>query len=205
LLEQSDEQSVIRGLREGSRGAWTALYNGYSADVWRHVARLLGRDATAVADVVQEVFLAAAKSAKKFDPERGTLWNWLTGIAQHQVAAYWRQSNKVSRLRRLMEEGALEISHLLDSAKPLDGMTEAIDLADLVRAVLSQLPADYAALLSAKYIDDRNLEELADQFGGIASSGSVEAIKSKLARARREFRTKFEQFEQLDREPSSAK
>jgi RNA polymerase sigma-70 factor (ECF subfamily) len=205
LLEQSDEQSVIRGLREGSRGAWTALYNGYSADVWRHVARLLGRDATAIADVVQEVFLAAAKSAKKFDPERGTLWNWLTGIAQHQVAAYWRQSNKVARLRRLMEDGALEISHLLDSAKPLEGMTEAVDLADLVRAVLSQLPAEYAALLSAKYIDDRNLEELADQFGGRSSSSSVEAIKSKLARARREFRTKFEQFEQLDREPSSAK
>lgn len=201
MLEQSDQQSVICGLRDGNRGAWTALYNGYSADVWRHVARLLGRDAAAIADVVQDVFLAAAKSARQFDPERGTLWSWLTGIAQHQIAAHWRQVGKVARLRKLIEDEAIEISHLLDAAKPLDGVTDAVDLADLVRVVLSQLPADYAALLTAKYVDDQSLEELAGQFGGPVSS--VEAIKSRLARARREFRTKFEQFEQLDREPST--
>ncbi|MDB5388720.1 MAG: rpoE 3 [Planctomycetaceae bacterium] len=192
---------MICGLRDGNRGAWTALYNGYSADVWRHVARLLGRDAAAIADVVQDVFLAAAKSARQFDPERGTLWSWLTGIAQHQIAAHWRQVGKVARLRKLIEDEAIEISHLLDAAKPLDGVTDAVDLADLVRVVLSQLPADYAALLTAKYVDDQSLEELAGQFGGPVSS--VEAIKSRLARARREFRTKFEQFEQLDREPST--
>jgi RNA polymerase sigma factor (sigma-70 family) len=192
LLEQSDQQSVIRGLREGSRGAWTALYNGYSADVWRYVARLLGKDTVAIADVVQDVFLSAAKSARQFDPARGTLWSWLTGIAQHLVAAHWRQVAKVARLRCLVEEGAVEISHLIDAAKPLDGTTEAIDLADLVRSVLSQLSADYATLLTSKYMDDLSLEELAQQFGG--PTASVEAIKSKLARARREFRAKFEQF-----------
>lgn len=193
---------MIRGLRDGSRGAWTALYQGYSADIWRHVARLLGRDVAAVSDVVQDVFLAAARSARQFDPERGTLWNWLTGIAHHQVAAYWRQTSRLSRLRKLIEEGTIEITPLLDSTRQLDGTTDAVDVADLVRAVLARLPADYAALLSAKYIDDQNLAELAKQFGGEA--GSVEAIKSKLARARREFRVKFEQFEKLDREPTNA-
>jgi predicted DNA-binding protein YlxM (UPF0122 family) len=57
---------------------------------------------------------------------------------------------------------------------------------------LSQLSADYATLLTSKYMDDLSLEELAQQFGG--PTASVEAIKSKLARARREFRAKFEQF-----------
>jgi RNA polymerase sigma-70 factor (ECF subfamily) len=72
-------------------------------------------------------------------------------------------------------------------------MPEA-DLADFVRAVLAELSADYAALLTAKYLDDRTLADLAGEFGG-----SVEATKSKLARARREFRAKFE-F--LSKEPS---
>ncbi|HND55545.1 MAG TPA: hypothetical protein PLV92_24190, partial [Pirellulaceae bacterium] len=44
-----------------------------------------------------------------------------------------------------------------------------------------------AALLTAKYLDDRSLEQLVGLFGG-----TVEALKSKLARARREFREAFE-------------
>lgn len=184
-------------MREGSRGAWTALYNGYNVDLWRHVARLLGKDPAGIADIVQEVFLAAARSAKNFDPDRGTLWNWLTGIAHFQVAAYWRQISKANRLKQLVEEGAFEISHYLDASKSNETTTQSVDLADVVRSVLAQIPADYAALLTAKYIDDQSLDALAHQVGG---GISVEAIKSKLARARREFRSKFEQIENRDHE-----
>ena len=60
------------------------------------------------------------------------------------------------------------------------------ELADLIRGVLSELSTEFAALLTAKYLDDRSLEEMSQQFGS-----SVDAIKSKLARARREFRLKF--------------
>ena len=103
LLSEQDQLVVVRGLRNGDRDAWTALYDGYSEDVWRYVARLLGADATAVADVVQEVFLAAARSARGFNPERGTLWNWLSGIAHHQVATYWRQGARLARLHQALQ------------------------------------------------------------------------------------------------------
>ena len=66
--------------------------------------------------------------------------------------------------------------------------------AELVRATLADLPADYAALLTEKYLDDRELAELS-----VRTGTSVEAVKSKLARARREFRAKFER---LTREPT---
>ena len=68
------------------------------------------------------------------------------------------------------------------------------ELAELVRGVLFDLSADYATLLTAKYLDEQSLDDLAGRFGS-----SVEAIKSKLARARREFR---EKFESLTREPT---
>ncbi len=60
-------------------------------------------------------------------------------------------------------------------------------MADLVRRVLAELSSDYAVLLTSKYLDDRSLEDLAAEFGS-----SIEATKSKLARARREFRAAFE-------------
>lgn len=195
MLEESEQQSVICGLRVGNRSAWTALYNGYSVDIWRHVARLIGKDPVAIADVVQEVFLAAARSARNFDPALGSLWNWLTGIAQHHVAAYWKQAGQVSRLRSLCEAGAVEVSHLLEPPLSIAGTVDAIDMTDLVRSILSQIPADYAALLTAKYMDDQSLVQIAARSGD--EGMSLDALKSKLARARREFRTRFEQLERV--------
>jgi RNA polymerase sigma-70 factor (ECF subfamily) len=196
LLAETEQAAIAAGLRQGERSAWTRLYEGYSLDVWRYVARLVGSDAAAVADVVQEVFLAAAGSARQFDAERGSLWAWLTGIAHRQVAAYWRQASRQSRLRSLVEAKALEVQHLLDAAQEVQWLEQRLDCADLVRAVLAELPPDYAALLAAKYLDERSLEDIALETGS-----SAEAIKSKLARARREFRQKYET---LTRAPASA-
>ena len=194
MLTDIDQSAVIRGLRSGDRHAWTMLYDTYSVAVWRFVARLIGGDAAAVADVVQEVFLAAAGSAAKFDAERGTLYSWLMGIAQHQVAAHWRQASRAARLKQLAISEVGPLRQWLDSEQPLDDLLLRRELADLVRGVLAELSPDYAALLTAKYLDDRTVEEMSDELGG-----SSDAIKSKLARARREFRNRFEQ---LMREPS---
>ena len=185
MLDEHDHSTVICGLQHGHREAWAALYDGYSADVWRYVARLVGPEVTDVADVVQETFLAAARSARSFDSGRGSLWSWLTGIAHHNVSLYWRQINKAARLQKLAEAHAGELHRWLDGSEA-DGIpSEQSELAELVRGVLAELPSDYAALLTAKYLDERSLDELSQQWGH-----SVEALKSKLARARREFRRK---------------
>jgi RNA polymerase sigma-70 factor (ECF subfamily) len=186
LLDEHEQLAVIRRLREGSRDAWARLYDGYSVDVWRYVARLLGPDAAAVGDVVQEAFMDAAKSARQFDSSRGTLWSWLAGIAHHRVSAHWRQANRQDRLRRMAETGAIDVRHLLDG-RAVGALSDQREIADFVRIVLAELSADYAALLTAKYSDDRSLAEISQQWGS-----SVDAIKSKLARARQEFRSKFE-------------
>ena len=188
MLDEPDQLAVMRGLRDGSRAAWTMLYDGYSVDVWRCVARLVGQRPADVADVVQEVFLAAARSARNFDPGRGSLWNWLAGISHRQVALYWRQAGRAARWQELAKSGAVEIRQWLDDGAP-DVLLERRELADVVRGVLAELPAEYATLLSAKYLDDRSLDELARE-----AATSVDAIKSKLARARREFRARFEHF-----------
>jgi len=116
LLDERDQSSVICGLQAGDRNAWTALYKGYSADVWRYVAQLIGPDVSDVADVVQETFLAAAASARKFDASQGTLWCWLTGIAHHRVSRYWRQVNKLARIQALAEVHAGELHRWLDES-----------------------------------------------------------------------------------------
>ena len=65
---------IISGLRCGDQTAWTNLYDSYSVRIWRYVAKLVGPNVAAVADIVQETMLAAAQAAQSFDDTRGTLW-----------------------------------------------------------------------------------------------------------------------------------
>jgi RNA polymerase sigma-70 factor (ECF subfamily) len=188
LLDEPDQLAVIGGLQNGCRDAWARLYDGYSVDLWRYVARLLGGDAASVADVVQETFIEAAQSARKFDSARGTIWSWLTGIAHHRASAHWRRVQSIKALHdRVKSDLMRRIDAMGDSRASSDALEQS-ELAESVRATLAELPSDYSALLLAKYLDNRELADLSREW-----SSSNEAMKSKLARARREFRARFSQ------------
>ena len=93
-MDEQQERELARGLRQGEVMAWRALYDAFAERVWRTVARLMGPGSADVADVVQETFLAAARSARTYDPDRGTLWLWLWGIARRHVAVHYRKENR---------------------------------------------------------------------------------------------------------------
>lgn len=172
----------MAGLQSGRPEAWGALCEAYSEPLWRYVARLVGSKQDVVADTVQETMLAAARSASKFDPERGTVWSWLTGIAHKQVALHWR---KVATLRIDPAEPHFDDS-LGGGASP-EASLLTDDSVEQVRQILAELPADYASHLVAKYNDGLSIEEMVTRFDGTA-----ESVRSKLARARREFRKRYE-------------
>lgn len=189
-MDDPREQEVARGLLAGKTEAWRALYDMYARRVWRSVARTMGHESSEVADVVQETFLAAARSARSYDASRGSLWVWLSGIARNHVALHFR---KQSRQHRLVKQGdrsaaaRVQITHWLQNreAPPGDALDGA-ELSAMVRSTLSALPADYETLLTAKYLDGATVEQIA----GLENRSSV-AVRSRLARARRAFRRAF--------------
>jgi RNA polymerase sigma-70 factor (ECF subfamily) len=189
-MDEQQEREVALGLREGKTEAWRTLYDAYAERVWRSVARLLGAKSTDVADVVQETFLAAARSAATYDTRRGPLWLWLLGIARRQVALHYRKQERQDRLKHADDWLARSNGRLLHwlnglQEAPPDAL-EAAELATLVRAVLLELPADYETLLTAKYLQDTPVEQIAGR-----EKCSAAAVKSKLARAREAFRQAF--------------
>ena len=189
MLSLEEQSELGRRLQAGDREAWAALYSHYNVAVWNFTARLVGSDRDGVADVVQEVFLAAAGSARRFDPDMGTLWSWLTGIAHRQISLYWRKAERADRWKALVENGDIDFARYLEGDESSTALEEHRELADLVRRVLAEITADYAVLLTSKYLDERSMEDLAQEFGS-----SVEATKSKLARARREFQSAFQKL-----------
>jgi RNA polymerase sigma-70 factor (ECF subfamily) len=192
-MDDQQQADVARGLREGRVEAWHALYDAYAESVWRCVARLMGSASADVADVVQETFLAAARSAASFDPTRGSLWMWLCGIARRHVALHYRKAEQQRRLRAAYEQLHAANGRLvdqLDRREPLpDEALATAELATLVRATLAELPSDYEALLAAKYLDGVSIDEIAR-----TQNLSDTAVRSKLARARRAFRDVFMAF-----------
>jgi RNA polymerase sigma-70 factor (ECF subfamily) len=191
MLDAQQQLAVIDGLRSGRGEAWAALYDAYAEDAWRYAARLVGGDRDAVADVVQETFLAAARAARGFDPERGALRSWLLGIVHLQAARHWerrrRDGERTDALRR-------------EFAAPGDGPDPAAALArreqaERVRRILADLPAEASWLLVAKYVEDRPIAELSAEL-----ATGAEAVRSKLARARRLFRNAVSRRREL---PSS--
>jgi len=192
-MDKNTELKIAKGLQQGNRLAWLQLYEAYAEPVWRNISRLTGGDSAAVADIVQETFLAAARSARKFNPDRGTLWVWLWTIARRQVALYYRKQKPqivLSRARQWWAGLDGEKFDWIDAKADMPpDILESQELAVLVRSVLRELPGDYQTLLLAKYVDNQPAERIAGQM-----DCSETAVRSKLARARKAFRKAFKRI-----------
>jgi RNA polymerase sigma-70 factor (ECF subfamily) len=185
----SDEQDlqVAAGLLAGKSEAWAALYEAYFDRVWRLAGRMIGPDASALADVVQETFMAAARSARTYDPRRGTLWLWLAGITRNNVATHFRALRRQGRLGQAGDLHAAVADHLAgrlrDGAPAPQKDCITAEEATVVRSTLAGLSDEYQSLLAERYLQDVPVEEIARR-----GDSTVEAVRSKLARARRAFR-----------------
>ncbi len=189
-MGEQHEAETARGLREGQVEAWRKLYDAYAQRVWGSVARLVGPDSADVGDVVQETFLAAARSARQYDPSRGSLWAWLGGIARRQVALHFRRQRRHHRVQNIDGRWAADadgIVHWLEDreAGPPEELASA-EVRSLVRVALAELPDHYQALLSARYFEAVPVQQIARE-----EDSSPTAVRSRLARARRAFRRAF--------------
>ena len=189
-MDKNTEQEIAKGLRHGSRQAWLQLYEACAEEVWRNISRLVGYDSPAAADIVQETFLAAARSARHFDPNRGSLRGWLWTIAQRQVALYYRKQKPNMLLRQAQNWWTAhdgEASDWIDAKADMPpDVLQSKELAALVRETLSRLAPEYQTLLLAKYVDNQPASHIAEQL-----ACTEVAVRSKLARARRAFRKAF--------------
>jgi len=195
-MDQDTNAEIVQGLQQGSCNAWLRLYELYAERLWRNVTILMYEDSASIADVVQETFLVAARSARNFDPRRGSLWIWLWTIAQRQIALHYRrQKTNAARARAQQWWCSLDgqkADWIDGREKPPTEVLESREMATLVRHTLAELPAEYQTLLMSKYIDDVAIEQIAEHIGS-----SPVAVRSKLARARKAFRRVFRKLTYL--------
>lgn len=180
MTKQASEAEIVAGLRNGEPEAWAALCDQFDHRLWRYVARLIGADQAVVADVFQETMLAVARSGRALRPD-SKLWPWLTTIAHNQAALFWRR-----RYRHAGSSDGVDTLPESRSADPALALSK-IETVQAVRCLLAEMDPDHVFLLTAKYIDGLSIAEIVQMAGGTS-----ESVRSRLARARRNFRERYQ-------------
>jgi RNA polymerase sigma-70 factor (ECF subfamily) len=136
---------------------------------------------SAAEDAAQEVFLKAYARLKDFRRD-STFSTWLYRVASnHCLDILRRETRRRSEsLEELTERESPTLQRLL--ADPRDAVRSLED-AELVRAVLDRLPADYRLILTLREMEGLEYKELMT-----ALDCSMDSVKAKLQRARKQFR-----------------
>ncbi len=165
-----DESRLIRAMARRDTVAWTKVYERHVGDVFGLVYHLLGADSPTAEDVSQEVWLLAVEGFDRFDPARGSIRDWLLGIARHCV---------LRRHRALAGRDPAEFPDRHSDALSAPELLERVERADMVRAGLLCLQDDRRQVLLDKYVAGASVAEIAAR-----TNRSVKSVESLLSRAR---------------------
>jgi RNA polymerase sigma-70 factor (ECF subfamily) len=174
------EQAFRAAVLSGDERAWRAWYDECFDGLYAYVLWRCGGLREHADEVVQEAWLVAVRRVGSFDPDKASFAAWLRGIAAHVLRNHFR---RVTGRRR--------------TQVPLNGVDPAArsdpeqrERAERVARVLSRLSDRYEAVLRAKYLDGRSVNEIAADRGE-----TPKAIESLLTRARQAFREMYDEPE----------
>jgi RNA polymerase sigma factor (sigma-70 family) len=126
----------------------------------RHVHAVLGffarrtRDPELAADLTAETFAAALASRGRFRPASTPAAAWLFGIAQHKLADARRHGSAEDRMQRRLGMERVPVGAADAELISMLGQEVAAEL-------VSHLPADQRAAVTAHIIEERPYEEIA--------------------------------------------
>lgn len=153
----NDANLVAQALRDPN--AYAPIVARYEAALGRYARRLLGGDAQAAEDVVQETFIKAYVNLNDYDRRR-PFAPWLYRIAHNEAVSHLRRQGAGPRPID-GEDGALILARLSDGVDWSQRFAAADDARRLGLA-LDDLAPRYRDVLVLRYLEDKNYDEISD-------------------------------------------
>lgn len=141
LNPTSPDRAILTGIADQQESALTLLYNRYSGVIYA-IALRITQDATRAEEVVQDVFYAVWRDARKFDWER-EVCPWLLGIARHRAIDttrgrhYWQHARTTRLYKEVVDQRDAVTDALLDEMQ--------------LQTALAQLPPDQQITIELAY------------------------------------------------------
>lgn len=126
------------------------IFDEYSAMVFGIGRRLVGNDAE---DLVQQVFIAAWQGRERFDPSKGSLGAWLSGITRFKAIDHLRAAG------RRPSTPSADVGER-EAVEPV--VDRVVDRMVLARA-LDTLPAARRVVVELGFFDDLTHPEIAER------------------------------------------
>jgi RNA polymerase sigma-70 factor (ECF subfamily) len=182
-MDRADEE-LLAAIRAGDDAALGALLSRHSPAIYRFGMKMC-RDPEDAKDVLQETLLAAARGVRDF---RGasSLSTWLYTVAR----SFCIKKRRASKFAPTSTVSLDERSGALEARAPGKAPDEAASdrqLAELLDAAIGALDATSREVLVLRDVEGLTAPEVAEVLGI-----SVDAVKSRLHRARVEVRASIE-------------
>ncbi|HUI57014.1 MAG TPA: RNA polymerase sigma factor [Bryobacteraceae bacterium] len=171
-FEATTDRDLIERFRAGDRDAFATLYRAHHPAVFRFALYMTG-DRARAGEVTQDVFVWLIHHPDAFDPARGGLAPFLTGIARQ----FLRRRKQEDRRWLPLDEPAASRLHLSHRPAVPREISAAEDAADLWKAIAS-LPEPYREVVVLC-----DMEEMSNEKAAAALGCAVGTVWSRLNRA----------------------
>jgi RNA polymerase sigma-70 factor (ECF subfamily) len=176
VATEPSDLELLERMSLGDREALAVIFRRHQGTVYRFSRQMLGSK-EAAEDVTQDVFVALARNAGRFNPSVASLSTYLYGIARNLVL----QRYKRSRTRNEVNIDALDVADgaaLAVAADQADSISRA-QMTRQLRLAILRLPLHYREAVVLCELNGLSYEDAA------AIAGCpVGTIRSRLSRAR---------------------
>jgi len=172
VTDVSDDDLILM-YRKGDADAFDALFDRYHAAVYRFARTMLG-NAAAAEGVLQETFLAVARTARRYEP-RGRFRTWLMRIVRNRCLN--RLESERAR-RRMVQESGLVVEPASPGPSPAE-RAERNEEMRRVRVALAGLPERQREALALYAFEHLSYQEIAAVLGA-----PLNTVKTLIHRAR---------------------
>ena len=191
----------LKRLARGNTQAIEQWFNTYSDTLYTFVFYRVGKDPALAADIVQDTFLDGLRRINLYDPDRGSMFTWLTYLSKNFIKRTLRERGREISYERIWQDidsGLLTAFEQIATEPLPDEVIEKAETAQLVQMTLANIPANYKHVLKQYYYQLKPPKEIAVSVG--VSEG---AIKTMLYRARQAFKTAFLRLEKSFNNPDT--
>lgn len=179
------EKDWIRRSRQGDARAYRHLVERYQARIHRLVASMLGYGHGSIEDVVQEVFVKAYFSLKRFR-EDASFGTWIYRIAVNQARDEIKKMARNQSLEAHLSEATTRaLQDLWTQSEDTEDHepSSSEDLQQFVSQAITALPDKLRAVVTLKDIEGLSYQEASRVLGC-----SLGTVKSRHSRARARLR-----------------
>ena len=154
----TSQTSLLKRIACGDAAAVQEFLDTYGGLVWSIVRQRVRPEEAD--DVVQEVFIAAWKSADRFDPERANEAAFVTTIARRRVIDHLRREG-----RRRDDQELEQVLTVPDDVVDELGDVDLQDEARVAASVLEELRPEQRSVLRMAIVEGRTHTEIANGLG----------------------------------------